>query len=203
MWRRRSVIVWGLVVINAAAFLWTGRGEQSYLYQCGFVPAAPSAAASVSSMFLHTGWLHVIGNMVFLIIFGRPVEHAIGALKFTVAYVLAGLVALWVHAMMTSSPGVPVVGASGAVSGTVGMFLALYPRAEVDLHAYLGYWHVRTWHTTGLVATGVWFADQLLLAILTSSTGVGGGIAFWAHVGGFVCGIIAGVAAGRLAVGYP
>jgi membrane associated rhomboid family serine protease len=203
MWRRRSVIVWGLVAIDAVAFFWTGRGEHFYLEQYGFVPASPSARAAVSSMFLHAGWIHLIGNMVFLIVFGRPVEHAIGALKFTAAYLLAGVMALWLHAMVTSSPGLPVVGASGAVSGAVGMFLALYPRAEVDLHAYLGYWHIKTWHTTGLVATGVWFGEQLLLAILTSATGGGGGIAFWAHVGGFVCGVVAGIAAGRLALGYP
>jgi membrane associated rhomboid family serine protease len=203
MWHRRSVIVWVLVAINAAAFVLTGRGEQAYLDQYGFVPASPSAAAALWSMFLHAGWLHVIGNMVFLIIFGRPVEHAIGPLKFTVAYILAGLAALWLHAMVTSSPGLPVVGASGAVSGAVGMFLVLYPRAEVDLHAYLGYWHIKTWHTTGLVATGVWFGEQLLLAVLTSALGTSGGIAFWAHVGGFVCGVVAGTAAGRLALGYP
>lgn len=82
------------------------------------------------------------------------------------------------------------------------MFLALFPRAPVDLHLFLGYWHVKTWASNGLVATGVWFVEQLVLAVLTSVTGVGVGIAFWAHVGGFASGVLAGLAVNRLAFAY-
>jgi membrane associated rhomboid family serine protease len=130
------------------------------------------------------------------------VEHAVGGLRFGLSYLVTGLAALGMHAVVTPSPTVPVVGASGAISGVVGMFLAVFPRAPVDLHAYLGYWHIKTWHSTGVVATGVWFFEQLLLAVLVSATGVDMGIAFWGHVGGFLCGVVAGFAASRLTFGY-
>ena len=96
-------------------------------------------------MFLHAGWIHILGNLFFLIIFGRPVEHAIGSVKFALSYVLAGFAAIAVHAAVTSNPGLPVIGASGAISGVVGMFLVLFPRAPVDLHVYLLYWRVGGW----------------------------------------------------------
>jgi membrane associated rhomboid family serine protease len=123
-------------------------------------------------MFMHAGWLHIIGNMFFLMVFGRPVEHAVGSTKFALCYVLAGVAATAVHATVTPTPSMPVIGASGAISGVVGMFLALFPRAPVDLHAYVLSWHVRTWHSTGLVATGVWFGEQVVLAVLSSATGL-------------------------------
>lgn len=202
-WGRRAPVVWGLVVLNAAVFLCTQSQAKLYLARYAFVPASPSALTAATSMFLHGGWMHIIGNLFFLIVFGRPVEHAIGSVKFGLAYGFAGLAALWVHAAITPAPAIPVIGASGAISGVVGMFLALFPRAPVDLHAYLLYWHVATWRSTGLVATGVWFVEQLALAMFSSATGLAMGIAFWAHVGGFASGVVLGFLAGRLTIGHP
>lgn len=177
-WNRRTPIVWSVLILNAVVFLLTLPHANSYIARYAFVPATPTALTATTSMFRHSGWIHIIGNMFFLIIFGRAVERAIGSVKFAFSYVLAGFAALGMHALITPAPAMPVVGASGAISGVVGMYLALFPRAQVDLHAYLGYWHVRTWRSTGLVATGVWFIEQLVLALLSSAAGAVSGIAF-------------------------
>jgi membrane associated rhomboid family serine protease len=202
-WNRRAPVVWTVVLLNSIVFLLTLLRANSYIALYAFVPAAPTAVTATTSMFMHSGWMHIIGNMFFLIIFGCPVERAIGSVKFGIAYMLAGYAALEVHSAITAAPGMPVVGASGAISGAVGMYLALFPRAQVDLHAYLGYWHLKTWRSTGFVATGVWFVEQLALALLSSAAGVAPGIAFWAHVGGFLCGVALGFLAGHLTIGYP
>jgi membrane associated rhomboid family serine protease len=190
-----------VVALNVVIFVLTLTQHDRYVTRGAFVPAAPTAITAVTSMFIHAGWAHIIGNMFFLVVFGRPVEHAIGSIKFGLAYVMTGFAALAVHSAVTVNPAMPVVGASGAISGVVGMFLALFPRAPVDLHAYLGYWHVRTWRSTGLVATGVWFIEQFALALISSATGLGLGIAFLAHVGGFVSGVILGSVASRVNFG--
>jgi rhomboid family protein len=198
-WGPRAVVVWTLVVLNAAVFLVTLSRSVTYLHRFGFVPASPTLTTAMTSMFMHGGWLHLIGNVFFLVIFGKPVEHAIGAVRFALGYLLAGLAATALHAALTVTPAIPVVGASGAISGVVGMFLAIFPRAPVDLHLYLGWAHVKTWRSSGLVATGVWFFEQLALALITSAARGGGGIAFWAHVGGFLAGVALGFLANRLA----
>jgi len=200
-WRRRAPVVWSLVLLNVLAFLLTLQHPAPFVSRYAFVPASPSAVTAGASMFMHAGWMHILGNMFFLIIFGRPVEHAVGSIKFALCYIVAGLAALAVHAAVTPAPTLPVVGASGAISGVVGMFLALFPNAPVDLHAYFFYWRVRTWRSTGLMATGIWFAEQVVLGLLNSTLGVFPGIAFWAHVGGLVCGVVLGVLAGRLTLG--
>ena len=194
-------MVWSAVALNIVIFLVSLSQQNRFIARYAFVPAAPTAVTALTSMFIHAGWAHIIGNMFFLVVFGRPVEHAIGGVKFGLLYLMTGFAALAVHSAVTVNPAMPVVGASGAISGVVGMFLALFPQAPVDLHAYVGYWHVRTWRSTGLVATGVWFIEQFALALLSSVTGLGLGIAFWAHVGGFLCGVVLGFIAGRVNFG--
>ena len=142
----------------------------------------------LSSMFLHGGWLHIIGNMWFLWIFGDNVEDAMGHTRFAVFYVLCGLAAA--AAQMLANPGspIPMVGASGAIGGVMGAYIVLYPRVHVHMLVVLGF-YVTTFAMPAVWMLGYWIVVQLLGG-LASVGATGGGVAFWAHVGGFVAGAV-------------
>lgn len=138
----------------------------------------------ISSMFMHGGWMHIIGNMWFLIVFGDNVEDAMGAIRFTIFYLLCGVAA--VAAQVVSGPAsiVPMVGASGAIGGVMGAYMRLYPRAPVHLLIVLGFYIDRI-IVPAFFMLGYWFILQLLSGTLAPGVG---GVAFWAHVGGFAAG---------------
>ena len=141
----------------------------------------------ISSMFLHGSWLHIIGNMWFLWIFGDNVEDAMGPLRFTTFYVLCGLAAALAQIISDPDSLIPMVGASGAIGGVMGAYALLYPRVRVNMLIFLGFF-VTTLAVPAIFMLGYWFLLQLLQALpaLGSSTG---GIAFWAHTGGFLAGL--------------
>ena len=138
-----------------------------------------------TSMFMHGGWLHIIGNMWFLWIFGDNVEDAMGSLRFFVFYVLCGVAAAALQIATNVESTVPMVGASGAIGGVMGAYVLLYPRVRVHLLIFLGFF-VTTIAVPAVFMLGYWFLLQLLGGF--SSTGATGGVAFWAHVGGFAAG---------------
>ncbi|MEX2131840.1 MAG: rhomboid family intramembrane serine protease [Pseudohongiellaceae bacterium] len=142
----------------------------------------------LTSMFMHGGWLHLLGNMWFLWIFGNNVEDSMGHLRFAVFYLLCGLAAAALQLFLTSDPGIPMVGASGAIGGVMGAYVLLYPRVRVHLLVFLGFF-VTTFTVPAVFMLGYWFALQLLGGF-ASVTAEGGGVAFWAHIGGFVAGAI-------------
>jgi len=144
-----------------------------------------AGAALVTSMFLHGGWFHLLGNMWFLWVFGNNIEDSMGHVRFVVFYLVTGLAASLAHVLTASTSGVPVVGASGAISGVMGAYLVLYPRVRVDTLIVLIVF-VQVVRLPAAVVLILWFALQLLQGALTSS--VAGGVAFWAHVGGFAAG---------------
>ena len=198
--RHRPFTVWTLVALNVIAFIASMSAAGDVFATYGFRASEPSTLTALTSMFLHAGPWHLLGNMFFLWMFGDNVEDIMGAPKFVTSYFLTGLAAVWLHSVTTSTPAIPLVGASGAVSGVMGMYLVLQPHTRFDLHFILVRWSVKTIQASGLVATAVWFGEQLLLAALTSFAGVAVPIAFWAHVGGFLAGLLAGVLFGRLAI---
>jgi len=141
--------------------------------------------ALFTSMFLHGGWFHLVGNMWFLWIFGNNIEDAMGAGRFAVFYVLAGTLAALAHVVTDPGSPVPMVGASGAISGVMGAYLVLYPRARVDtLFYFLIFFRIIP--LPAWVILGYWFAIQLL----STGAGAGPGVAYAAHVGGFLAGIL-------------
>jgi membrane associated rhomboid family serine protease len=141
--------------------------------------------AVLTSMFLHGSWLHLVGNMWFLWIFGNNVEDAMGPIRFLVFYLLSGTVAALAHVFTDPASAVPMVGASGAISGVMGGYLVLYPRARVDtLFYFLIFFRIIP--VPAWIILGYWFLIQLL----SSGGGVGGGVAYAAHVGGFIAGIV-------------
>jgi membrane associated rhomboid family serine protease len=145
-----------------------------------------AAGTLVSSMFLHGGWMHLIGNMWFLWVFGNNIEDSMGHLRFVVFYLATGLVAAGAHVVSSFSSGVPMVGASGAISGVMGAYIVLYPRVRVKTLVILVFF-VQIIALPAAVILGLWFAIQLFQGAVSGAAG--GGVAFWAHVGGFVAGV--------------
>jgi len=143
----------------------------------------------LTSMFLHGSWGHILGNMWFLFIFGDNVEEAFGHLKFLVFYLVSGVAAAALQVLMEPSSMIPMVGASGAISGVLGAYLVLYPRARVHNLLFLGF-YITTIRLPAWVMLGYWIGLQVLGGVLAESGQ--GGTAFWAHIGGFVAGLLLG-----------
>ena len=142
----------------------------------------------VTSMFLHGGWLHILSNMWFLWIFGNNVEDSMGHARFAIFYLLCGLAAAALQMAADPRSGVPMVGASGAIGGVMGGYVLLYPRVRVHMLIFLGFF-VTTVAVPAVFMLGYWFLLQLLGGF-GSVAGEGGGVAFWAHIGGFVAGAL-------------
>jgi membrane associated rhomboid family serine protease len=152
------------------------------------IDAHPDWLTAFTHMFLHGGWFHLIGNLWFLWVFGDNVEDAMGGARFIVFYLLCGLAAFAAQAATGPASAIPMVGASGAIGGVMGAYARLYPRAPVHLLVIFFLW-VDRMVVPAFVMLGYWFAIQVVGGIpaLASDTG---GVAFWAHVGGFASGIL-------------
>jgi len=152
------------------------------------VTEQPAWITVFSHMFLHCNWMHIIGNMWFLWIFGNNVEDSMGHVRFFIFYLLCGLAAAGLQIASSPSSIVPMVGASGAIGGVMGAYILLYPRVTVHMLIFLGF-IVTTIAVPAVWMLGYWFLVQLLGGFSSIGTS-GGGVAFWAHVGGFVAGIV-------------
>jgi membrane associated rhomboid family serine protease len=151
---------------------------------CGAQPAP--VLAIFSAMFMHGGWLHILGNMLFLFIFGDNVEDAMGHIGYAIFYLLVGALAALTHAAVNMGDLTPAIGASGAIAGVMGAYVVLYPRATVDTIIVFIPLPV-----PAVVLIGVWFITQLFSGSATFGTdavGAGGGVAYFAHIGGFIAG---------------
>jgi membrane associated rhomboid family serine protease len=183
----RSVCELGLI---PGEFL--GRLPEGYS-----VPMGPSTMCVIgeerswytplTSMFLHGGWFHLIGNMWFLWVFGNNVEDSMGHLRYLAFYVLCGLAAAAAQTFINPSSAIPMVGASGAISGVMGAYIILYPRVRVHMLVFLGIFITRI-VVPAYLMLGYWFLLQIIGGGL--ATGEGGGVAFWAHAGGFIAGAV-------------
>lgn len=200
---RLSIVTFTLIVLNIAVFAYEltlgEMGGERFFASFALVPKRlftadagmgaliPVSATLFTSMFLHGGYLHIAGNMLYLWIFGNNVEDATGRIRFILFYLLCGCCAAYVHAMMNASSLTPMIGASGAVSGVLGAYLLLYPRARVVTLVLFGF-YVRTVEVPAMIVLGFWFVLQVLNALI--SDGAGGGVAWYAHVAGFAAGMI-------------
>jgi membrane associated rhomboid family serine protease len=143
----------------------------------------------LTSMFLHGGWLHLIGNMWFLWIFGDNVEDMLGPIRYLLFYVICGLGAGLAHYLLGPTSNLPTVGASGAIAGVLAGYAVLFPGARVLTLVFLGFF-VRIMELPALAVIGIWFAIQVISSFLTFGMTETGGVAFSAHVGGFVTGLL-------------
>jgi len=198
----KPYVTWTIIAICVLAFLWQvslgGEGRRVVL-SLGLIPSnllgtrvlAPDLVmvlawlSVLTSMFLHGGWMHLIGNMVYLWVFGNNVEDAMGHVKFVIFYVLSGLGAAAGQILSDPSSTVPMIGASGAVSGVLGAYLLLYPHARVTLLLWFGFL-IYPIKIRALWVLGIWIGLQFFNAAGDDGAG---GVAWWAHIGGFLVGM--------------
>jgi len=193
-------ITWLLLAANIAAFLYTQAaveaGYDDFLLDWGFVPRRFSQHPAAefftmgTAMFLHGGWLHLGGNMLFLWIFGDNVEDRMGKTRYLIFYLLAGIAAAAAQYFVDPASRIPMVGASGAIAGVLGAYGLLYPRSRITvvfpIFIFLQFFELPAW-----VVIAEWFVLQLLNGVGSlGGSGATGGVAFFAHIGGFVAGLL-------------
>jgi membrane associated rhomboid family serine protease len=196
--RTTPVVTIGLIALNALAFLYELRLTDAELDQlargAGVVPVAFSAPDVLTSLFLHGGWLHFLGNMLYLWIFGDNVEDRFGHGRFLLFYLACGTAAAFAHVVIHPVSTVPMIGASGAIAGVMGAYFVLFPQSRV-LAAVFIIFIIDIIEIPALFFLGVWFLMQLFSGVGSLVETAEGGIAFFAHVGGFAAGVLTGALA--------
>ena len=187
------VVTYTVIAVNVIVFILevyldvTGNLEW-FFYEFAITPAlivqGEQLYTLVTAMFMHGGFMHILFNMLYLYIFGNNVEDSMGSGRFVLFYLMCGVIASFAHIFIDPSSTIPTLGASGAIAGVLGAYMVLYPRERVD--ALLGYIYVRV---PAVVVLLSWFVLQLFSGFL-SLGGTGGGVAFFAHIGGFIAGAI-------------
>ena len=179
-------VTYVLIAMNVIIFVWSLTDFENIINTYGFTPAIPALLTVFTSMFLHGGLDHLFGNMWFLFIFGDNVEDRLGKMKFIVFYLASGAAATALHFLTNAGSTVPAIGASGAISGVLGAYLVMFPHVRVHVASYFYAGTVPAY-----VMIGFWFVLQFIFGAASLLGGVGSGIAFWAHIGGFLFGAIA------------
>ncbi len=212
--RRTPVVTLALIAASFVAFAYeigvlasAGKaGLDRFFLEHGAVPAQLVAAlrdgqfasapvvAVLTSLFLHGGWLHLLGNMLYLWIFGNNIEDRFGRAAFLVFYLVGGVAAAAAQVAISPDSTIPLIGASGAIAATLGAYVVLYPRARILSLVFLGFFY-QLIEVPALIVLGLWFVLQLIDgATSLGATNAQGGVAFFAHIGGFAAGALAGLA---------
>lgn len=190
---RRTVplVTYALIVINVIFFLFELSGGDAFIQKWAFIPSRFLANPGgdfltiFTSMFMHAGWVHLGGNMLYLWIFGDNVEDRFGHLKFIIFYLLAGVVAMFVQLAFNTESNVPNLGASGAIAGVLGAYILMFPKGKVNVLMGRGVIPLPAW-----LVIGLWIVLQLFSGIGSiTDTAQTGGVAYMAHIGGFIAGI--------------
>jgi membrane associated rhomboid family serine protease len=211
--RRPPIVTIGIIVACFVAFgvelaIMTTDGSDAldaFITRWGVVPAellgawsagdylSQETATLVTSQFLHGGWLHVLGNLLYLWIFGNNIEDRLGPLPFLGFYLAGGIAAALAQVAIDPTSEVPMIGASGAIAAVLGAYLVLYPRARITSLVFLGFFY-QLIDVPALIVLAFWFVLQLIDGLASiGMTGTGAGIAFFAHIGGFVFGVVVGL----------
>ena len=199
--RRIPFVNYALIAINVLVFLWQvslGSYGDVALYNMALIPLNVTngldlgdARAILTSMFMHAGLMHLLGNMLYLWIFGDNVEDVLGHFRYLIFYLLGGVAASVTHIVLYPSSTVPTVGASGAIAATLGAYLLLFPQRRVVTIIPLGFF-LQIARLPAILVLGMWFLLQLFEGTLALGLTQLGGVAFWAHIGGFVYGMLIG-----------
>ncbi len=191
--RRFPIVTYGLVVINILVFLMEIAGGEAFINTWSFIPGEflrfpiSGAVTIFTSMFLHAGWMHLGGNMLYLLIFGDNVEDRFGHFKFLVFYLLSGVAAILAQFFVSRNSMVPTLGASGAIAGVLAAYLLLFPGMRVRVLVIA--WIV---NMPAILVIGGWIVIQLISGFgsFASATASAGGVAYMAHIGGFAAGLV-------------
>ena len=190
--RITPIVTYFLIILNVIVFFLEMSGGNAFIEKWAFVPSRfldnPSTdfPTIFTSMFMHAGWVHLLGNMLYLWIFGDNVEDRFGHGKFTLFYFLCGIAAIFAQLAFNPDSSIPNVGASGAISGILGSYLLLYPKGRIRVLVGRG-----VMHAPALLVIGLWIVLQLFSGFGSlESTGQQGGVAYMAHIGGFAAGCL-------------
>lgn len=196
-----SIVTIGLIIINVIVFLFEAMMSQpeleNFIRNYGVVPAqimqGNGLITLLTHMFLHGGWMHLIGNMVFLWVFGDNIEAVMGKVMYLVFYIAGGLAAAALQILVDPASTIPSVGASGAIAAVLGAYIIMFPQARIRV-MLLGGGGMGMTRVTAIIFLGIWFVTQLFngVASLGVPTAETGGVAFWAHIGGFLFGLVIG-----------
>ena len=198
---RTPIVNYALVVINVLVFLWmflnSGNLESIY-YEYALIPSnflngidLGDVKDIFTSMFMHGGWMHLIGNMLYLWIFGDNIEDRLGHIGYLIFYLVGGIAAALLQTLISPSSQIPMVGASGAIAGVLGAYLVLYPNSRVYTFIPIGF-YARVRLVPAVVVLGLWFLLQLISGVGSLGALDQGGTAYFAHIGGFIFGLIVG-----------
>jgi membrane associated rhomboid family serine protease len=195
----KPIVTFALLAINVLVFIYqftmSAELQNSFVFTYGSIPREITNGIDLftlfTCMFLHGGWMHVIGNMMFLWVFGDNIESTIGSVKFLLFYILAGLAASLTHSVLSPESTIPCVGASGAIAGVLGAYLVMFPKSQIKVLFIV---FLRTFSVSAIYFLGFWIAQQFMSGIgsLSAATTANSGIAYWAHIGGFVFGVAGG-----------
>ena len=183
------IVAWGLIALNIAVFIWeillTAQTILEISLTYGFIPVRGIQYGIITSMFIHNDPIHLVGNMLYLYIFGDNIEDACGHLRFLIFYIICGVGASLLMMFIDPMTDIPLIGASGAISGVLGGYIVLYPRARIRT-AIISLGFIQLVYLPAFLTIGFWFVLQMLYAW----AGVFTGVAYWAHIGGFITGLI-------------
>ncbi len=189
----RPVMTVLIILVNALVFALELAGGDAFVQQWSVIPADIATGQHwitiLTAMFMHGGWMHIAGNMVFLWAFGPAIEDAMGPLRYLAFYLLGGTVAAVAQIAAMSSSTVPNLGASGAIAAVMGAFLITYPKDRIRTLLILG-WFIEVAAIPAAVLIGIWFLIQLFSQVGSVAATQGGGVAYMAHVGGLIFGVI-------------
>ncbi|RLG15760.1 MAG: rhomboid family intramembrane serine protease [Candidatus Nanohalarchaeota archaeon] len=185
----KPIITIALIITNIIIFLWSLTNFKEIIYTYGFTAANPTLTTTFTSMFLHGGFGHIIGNMWYLWLFGDNIEDKFGKIKYIAIYASSGILAVATQYLTDPTSQTPVIGASGAISGILGAYLILFPKVKVKtIGPFYQIYRIKAKYLIAL-----WFAIQLILGTISIITSDASNIAFFAHVGGFIFGLFAGL----------
>ncbi|MEC8706655.1 MAG: rhomboid family intramembrane serine protease [Candidatus Neomarinimicrobiota bacterium] len=189
-------VTYVIISINVLIFVFqlnmgmvSSAAEREFIYRFGFIPANFSIITVFTSMFLHGGISHIMGNMWFLWVFGDNVEGVLGHVKFAVFYIICGLAATMSQLFVDPSSTIPMVGASGAIAGVLGMYMIRFPHARVHVFAFIIIFFT-TFRIPAMFVLGFWFFNQLTNGLGSLGFDTTGGVAWFAHIGGFISGVM-------------
>ena len=183
-----------IIAANAVMFYYELKLGDSFIVRWSLVPASVAAGRGYltifTSMFMHAGWMHILGNMLFFWVFGPQIEDVMGPFRYLIFYLLGGLAATLAQVFMDPTSTVPNLGASGAIASVMGAFLVTYPRDRIRTVLFLG-WFVQVAFIPAILLVGFWFLTQLFSEVgALSQSQSGGGVAYMAHIGGFIFGML-------------